>query len=679
MARLKPSVPPMLLERRFLILAVDDGAPLEQTLTNGQALAQIEQRMTAPWVVVLRHPQEQKPTRFYAVQREVFLKVLRNRTAAHPLEITLNSQFKQAQVLTLAEYQSSAAFPAVVVLDDHTVVGVTEARLEADRAAVEVVFERAPAATRGGDLWQKAELFPMPAAGKYAGIDIHDTPPIDADTPHPQRLDAFMPDTVRLQETVSLVVTLERIAVALATAGDVWMRDGEKLDVTVRPGTGLELLQGNTLPLVAQAHNAAPAVEFKLRGTQAGATSVKVYAFSQHRSVALMTLYVNVVDASGKAEDAPPQSQEATAPLPDAPATHRSDLCLLVFEDANKLHFKLQSKAYGAQDFQSTIASNSREYFRQFAALVEGLPIRDPERRVDSRRRLEAWGAGLFEQLIPLALQAILWQNQGDITVQICSDEAWIPWEACRLMRLREDGHIEEGPFFAEAFVMTRWLHGTAAPESFRFTQCALVVPSSSGLSTAAKERDFYLGLARNGRAVTEVAPRYLKLTQALEAGTFDAWHFCGHANAGPPGQGDRATLRLDGNDTMSADLFAGTVENALLTRPFIFFNACQSAVGDQALTGVGGWAHRFIRPNEEHRGASVFIGTYWSVYDTSAHQFATTLYRLMDEGLPIGAAVRQARLAAQRADEPGTVSDPLSWLAYTVYADPLAMLETSK
>jgi hypothetical protein len=126
----------------------------------------------------------------------------------------------------------------------------------------------------------------------------------------------------------------------------------------------------------------------------------------------------------------------------------------------------------------------------------------------------------------------------------------------------------------------------------------------------------------------------------------------------------------------MRADLFAGAVENALAPAPLIFFNACQSAMGGRTPVGVGGWAHRFIRPNPERHGAAAFIGTYWSVYEHSAHAFAKALYTGLDAGMTIGLAAREARRAAMRFDAEGVPADPLSWLAYTVYADPLATLE---
>ena len=56
----------------------------------------------------------------------------------------------------------------------------------------------------------------------------------------------------------------------------------------------------------------------------------------------------------------------------------------------------------------------------------------------------------------------------------------------------------------------------------------------------------------------------------------------------------------------------------------------------------------------------------YWSVYDQPAHDFAQAFYGRLLAGLPIGRAVQEARTAIRPLGDP-------TWLAYTVFADPLA------
>jgi CHAT domain-containing protein len=97
--------------------------------------------------------------------------------------------------------------------------------------------------------------------------------------------------------------------------------------------------------------------------------------------------------------------------------------------------------------------------------------------------------------------------------------------------------------------------------------------------------------------------------------------------------------------------------------RPFVFINACQVGRAGMALTGIGGWARRFLEA-----GASAFVGAYWSVYDEPAYKFAKELYAKLLGGTPIGEAVRESRNAIRTKGD-------ATWLAYTVFADPLAVV----
>jgi len=49
-----------------------------------------------------------------------------------------------------------------------------------------------------------------------------------------------------------------------------------------------------------------------------------------------------------------------------------------------------------------------------------------------------------------------------------------------------------------------------------------------------------------------------------------------------------------------------------------VFINACQVGRSGMAMTGIGGWANRFVQA-----GAGAFIGAYWSVIDEPAFDFA--------------------------------------------------------
>ena len=79
------------------------------------------------------------------------------------------------------------------------------------------------------------------------------------------------------------------------------------------------------------------------------------------------------------------------------------------------------------------------------------------------------------------------------------------------------------------------------------------------------------------------------------------------------------------------------------------------------ALTDIGRWAGQFL-----HAGGGAFLGAYWSVHDKPAYDFAKELYSHLFAGIPIGKTVQEARAAIKPTGDP-------TWLAYTVFADPLA------
>jgi hypothetical protein len=243
-------------------------------------------------------------------------------------------------------------------------------------------------------------------------------------------------------------------------------------------------------------------------------------------------------------------------------------------------------------------------------------------------------------------------------SIVIPSKEPWIPWELCRLVG-EENGRIVEGEFLCERYDVARWVPGRGRrPLTPR--NLAVVVPQNSGLSEAPAELAFFESLASPSLKVTRIHARYRDVLEALASGIYDGWHFTGHG-ADYREDPDRAELLLEDRPALTPRDLLGEAANLKLQNPIVFQNACQSSRGGFSLTGVGGWARRFMEA-----GAGAFIGTHWSISDRAARRFAETFYSEILLGTPIGRAVRLARAAIR---EPG---DP-TWLARTVFADPLA------
>ena len=234
-----------------------------------------------------------------------------------------------------------------------------------------------------------------------------------------------------------------------------------------------------------------------------------------------------------------------------------------------------------------------------------------------------------------------------------------MPWELCRLTTT-QNGNTVEGPFFCEAFALTRWLPGTAIKPALRLSNLAVVVPDSSALPYAQPEMQYLLGLATPQRKVQRIPARYLELVSALSSGEYDGWHFSGHS-AVRGLDPNKSEMLLDQQETLTPLRIAGSVANMGKATPLVFLNSCQIGAGGMALTDIGGWARQFLAA-----GAGAFIGAQWDISDHTAFSFATQLYDLLRAGRPVGEAVREARLKVKPAGDS-------TWLAYTVFAHPMA------
>jgi CHAT domain len=292
--------------------------------------------------------------------------------------------------------------------------------------------------------------------------------------------------------------------------------------------------------------------------------------------------------------------------------------------------------------------------------------LQSSRKEITAEHRLAGKGATMFKELLPEGLQILLWSLQGKVsTLQILSDEPYIPWEVMKLRR-REAGIWQDGPFLCEAFAVSRWLRGIPEVLELPVNNLALVVPEQSQLPNAVQERNALLSLATPKRSVHEIEARFLAVIDSLAAGNFDAWHFSGHG-ADDGTDPNRWEICLDDQATLRPEDLNVAMGNFGRARPLIFFNACHTGRAGFSLAGVGGWSKQLL-----DLGIGAFIGTHWTIEDLNAKEFAVAFYRFFFGGMPIAESFRQARIYLHERF-PG---DP-TWLAYTLFAHPLASCTT--
>jgi hypothetical protein len=480
--------------------------------------------------------------------------------------------------------------------------------------------------------------------------------------PVTRALVADFPEQVKLETTTSLLVSLStQLGQAAALQ---FTAAGTSVDVVIQPKRGFELMGLGEGQLSIAGEEETLPLQFQLKATAVGPGLIRVFAFQQGQALGVITLAPTVVPAAEEVGGARHSQEQPIG----AASVNPPDLSLLIEErtqdgnpavifrlTASDPRLNLNLKRFGPVPLRM----NPLHYFLNFFKDIENLPLETAQDKAAVEHRLAAKGGTLFN-LLPDELQRLLWSLKDNIkSIQIQSEEPWIPWELCKLQG-EENGRIVEGQFLCEAYDVTRWLPEIGFKPSLTLNKIALVVPADSGLPLAASERDYILALAGNGRRVESIPAKFLDLRRALASGEYDGWHFTGHGGFRAPDPNRSAMLLENGEEFTPEDL-SGVVSNVGLARPLVFLNACQIGRSAMSLTDIGGWAARFL-----HAGAGAFIGAYWSVYDRPAHDFATAFYNHLLAGLTVGRAVREARASIKSLGDP-------TWLAYTVFADPSA------
>jgi len=276
--------------------------------------------------------------------------------------------------------------------------------------------------------------------------------------------------------------------------------------------------------------------------------------------------------------------------------------------------------------------------------------------------RIRELGGDLYRELVPASFRAKLDSVvDGDLTLSIDSDLAWIPWE------LIHDG----SDFFCRRYNMGRLVGLPVSVAHVEKRQLALplrhvaVTDPEGNLPAAAAEgaatRDMLL--ARGG-GVTPVL-----LSGRVSAAGFmdslrqaDVLHFAGHVE----GTGDDARISL--NDGFCSVRQVAKCSGRFLFPGLVLVNGCRSSAHDAPLLiDAGqrralGLATTFLVCGVQH-----FVGTLWDVRDSVARTAGVAFFRSLYEGRPVGAALRAVRSAL--AGEFGESS--MEWGGYVLYGDP--------
>lgn len=282
--------------------------------------------------------------------------------------------------------------------------------------------------------------------------------------------------------------------------------------------------------------------------------------------------------------------------------------------------------------------------------------------------RLARMGQRLYRTLFPEELKALYCKFRQDVTtLQITSDEPWIPWE---LVKPFDASEKIDDDFLGVKFQLTRWLTESRSPPSEIFVDKLACLEAGSVLALqplplAVAERAELGWLARKRSGILDASP--LRATrqaveQLLSEGGLGLVHFVGHGDCDPE-KPDNASITLVDRSRLRAEEVEGEIAARVASdRPLIFFNACRVGRQGLALTGLDGWAPAWVRV----AGCGAFIAPQWAVRDDLSCEFARVFYGALDKGLTFGQATQIARRHVRDLDPSNTTA-----LAYAVYAHP--------
>jgi formylglycine-generating enzyme required for sulfatase activity/DNA polymerase III delta prime subunit len=271
---------------------------------------------------------------------------------------------------------------------------------------------------------------------------------------------------------------------------------------------------------------------------------------------------------------------------------------------------------------------------------------------------LDGLGLELFRSLISPPLKDYYWRQlhvRLALSVLLAVDEpaSLIPWE---LMKPSGPGR-GEAPFWCEQFAIARWMPTHRVAELLPAAPVGCVL-GAEDLRDVSEPAEQVLAVS-----TTQLVQTWPDLVDLLGGSGLGLLHWTGHGTANLENS-SLSGLPIGGETFRPLDLAKPENRRFAVTGPWVFVHACSSARSRQVFQYLGGWPGELI-----DAGCGAVLGTAWDVRASAGRRFVAALYPGLRRGLPIGEAVRQARIAARRADDP-------SWLAYQLYGNPLAVID---
>ncbi|ULA65350.1 MAG: CHAT domain-containing protein [Nitrospira sp.] len=495
---------------------------------------------------------------------------------------------------------------------------------------------------------------------------------------------AEMEEEVLLKRVTTLEVDVSREAIgdiqhaaAMEAAGEA--DPTRKLIIQVIPKRNFEMASENDRAEIELPEpNKPQSLYFDIRATHDNDGEGELWVVARQGQVPLVRLTLRPRIVTKRSASVRRTTSMATAAEAQPLAEPLTQLYITEQLNGNTLryHFQLQNPTLGilVWDLSKPIRGSREQYVKKLYGEIESRWVSSAGDIESFYEELRAYGAELFDELVPARVQQVLWQHRNKIdSIMVIAEEPFIPWEVVHLVE--PDKPLAKGtPFFGE-MGLVRWLEEASWPREtipLGAGRARFVIPDyphpDYKLPETAEEAKFLKRIF----AATAVEPVHASVRKLLSTpGAFDLLHFACHGEAEQEDRANAALMlqgRVEGGKYIPDYFNATTAEyHSNFHRdgqpgPMIVLNACQVGRASYKLTGNGGFARAFLR-----RGASVFVGTLWSVGDAPARTFTEEFYtRLMNHKACIADATKAARAKARDAGD-------ATWLAYVVYGHPHA------
>jgi hypothetical protein len=486
--------------------------------------------------------------------------------------------------------------------------------------------------------------------------------------------DVLAPTQVPIAQRFAIIVGLtDSPAAGDDNAQAMTVQVGQSIQVvltTAEPAATLEVLGERRKHLVVQAEQASEPAVFYLVAHQPGSYVIQIDYWYGGQIVAT---YQRTVAATPHPVPNTTVSSPALALRIGSGHAPYPDVIIRITTGNNQLRYDLH---FADTHFVSLegppLRIDPEQYRAELMTEIEGL--RNDAHKYEGYvlRELTKIGQRLYRDLFPVELRREYRRFRQTVrTLQIISDEPWIPWELLKPYDSEDPAQVVDDDFLCLQYEFARWFTPALPPApAIAVQNLAAITPHDCDLPSAHAEHDMVRGFAVvYGMADHTPATATLPIIEQLLGGEtpIHLWHFACHGHFRPDAP-NRSALQLAENAELRPDDLVGPVETRLRTdRPLVFLNACRVGALGLSLTGLGGWAKVLIH----NCGVGALIAPLWEVNDRLAHDFSTAFYQaLVLPNTTLAQAVQHARQVV-KAQSP---HDPV-WLAYSVYAHPNAQV----